>query len=154
MFYRLLFCLLMISNTVQSQEIIPFPNRIHPTKGVFKIPLTLTVSTDDAGFQELIPVFSASVRKFTSLNANGTAKNGTIRLTRNPEISGREAYRLKIEPRQVTNCGRGSFRPEGCFYGLQSLIQLLAWLPYRTGKLPARIINDLPRYEWRRTDAR
>lgn len=145
MVYRTIFCLLLVTATVHAQETIPLPNSYHPTKGVFKIPPTATVSADDAGFQGLIPKFSASVRKFTALNLNVTPKNGTIRLTRNPEILEKEAYRLKIEPRSIT---LEAGYPAGCFYGLQSLLQLL----HSAGpekKITCAEIEDKPRFEWR-----
>ncbi len=145
MFYRLIFCLLLFSATAQAQEIIPLPNSCHPTKGVFKVPSTLTVSVSDATFKELIPVFSASVRKLATIELKESSKNGTIRLTRNPEISGKEAYRLKIEPRQIT-VEAGS--PAGCFYGLQSLVQLLH-AAGKSGQIACADIADQPRYEWR-----
>ena len=145
MFYRTICCLLLLTVTLHAQETIPLPNSYHPTKGVFKIPPTITVSVDDAGFNRLIPEFSASVRKFTALNIKVTPKNGTIRLIRNPEISGKEAYRLRIEPRQITiEAGN----PAGCFYGLQSLVQLLhAAGPGR--QIACSVMEDQPRYGWR-----
>jgi hexosaminidase len=145
MCYRLIFCLLLISNFVHAQEIIPIPNSCHPTKGVFKVPPSITVSVSNATFKGLIPGFAASVKKFASFNVEETKEKGTIRLTRNPEIKGKEAYRLKIEPKQIVV---EAASPEGCYYGLQSLVQLLHGAG-QDRQIACAEINDQPRYEWR-----
>jgi hexosaminidase len=145
MFYRTICCLLLVTATVHAQETIPLPNSYHPTKDVFKIPPTLSVSADDAGFQGLFPEFSASIKKFTLLNLKVTPKNGAIRLIRSPGILGKEAYRLKIEPKKITV---EASNPAGCFYGLQSLVQLLHGA-VENGQIACCEIADEPRFEWR-----
>lgn len=142
--FRLILCLFLIHTSVRSQVIIPLPNSYKSTAGTFKVPQTITVS--DAGlFPGLISTFSESVGHLTQFKVKAARKNAVIRLVRNPEILNKEAYRMKIEPEQVTI--EAGF-PNGCFYGLQSLVQLLH-SGNRSKQIACGEIADQPRYEWR-----
>ncbi len=144
MFYRLIFCFFFICSISQAQTIIPLPNSYKPDNGFFKIPESITISGIEKEFTKLIPAFSTSVQKLSSLRITETTKNGTIRLIRNPKITGREAYRLKVNPQQITV--EAGF-PDGCFYGLQSLTQLIHGA--KTGQIVCCEMVDQPRFEWR-----
>ena len=137
--------LILASLCAGAQDVIPRPNEYRQSGGFFLIPETVSISSSETGFSSLIPVFTASVKKFTNQDVLLKQKNGTIRLVRNPQILEKEAYRLKIELRNITV---ESGYPAGCFYGLQSVIQLL----HSAGsskQIPCGIISDKPRYEWR-----
>ena len=56
-----------------------------------------------------------------------------------------EGYRLRIEPHGVTILGR----PAGLFYGVQSVLQLVAARRQASIVLPAVEINDQPRFSYR-----
>ncbi|MEI7830081.1 MAG: beta-N-acetylhexosaminidase [Prolixibacteraceae bacterium] len=145
MFFRFILCLLLTGTLAQAQEIVPFPNSFKLETGEFKIPETLTLSTSKGIFSELIPVFSTSLQKFSGINLATKQENGSIRLVFNSNIIGKEAYRLKIDPRNITI---ESATPAGCFYGLQSLIQLIQNAG-KSGQIACGIILDQPRFEWR-----
>ncbi len=143
--YLLIFCLLLICTLGQAQEIVPLPNSYKQSSGVFKIPQTMTISGADLLLPGMISTFSESLSKFTSFKIKDTRKNATIRIVRNPEISGKEAYRMKIDSRQITI--EAGF-PNGFFYGLQSLVQLLH-SGNQSSQIECAEISDQPRYEWR-----
>jgi hexosaminidase len=145
MLFRLILCLLLTGTLAQAQEIVPFPNSIKLETGEFKIPKNLSISTSKDTFSELIPAFSTSLKKISGINLVTKQENGSIRLVFNSEIIGKEAYRLKIDIQNIT-VEAGS--TAGCFYGLQSLIQLIQNAG-KIGKIACCIISDKPRYEWR-----
>lgn len=145
MYYRLIFLLLLFSGIARAQEIIPQPNSYRQSTGNFKVSESLSISVSDAAFKKLIPGFSASVRKFSSLNIRQIPKNASIRLVRNPKIIGKEAYRLKVETKRITI---EAASPVGCFNGLQSLVQLINSAG-QTKQIACCEISDQPRYEWR-----
>lgn len=142
---RLILFLIFLGNISKAQEIIPLPNNIKETKGQFKVPEKLTISASDDTFSGLIPTFSVAVNEFTAIKVERQPKNGVIQLLFNPKITVKEAYRLNIEPLKITlEAGNSA----GCFYGLQSLIQLLNNAG-KNGKIACGSISDQPRYEWR-----
>jgi len=140
-----IFCLLFIPTLAQAQEIVPLPNSYKQSGGLFKVPQTMTISNSDLLFSGLISTFSESVKKYTSVKVIETRKNAIILLVRNPQISGKEAYRIKIGQQKITI--EAGF-PGGCFYGLQSLLQLLH-SANQSGQIACAEITDQPRYEWR-----
>ena len=144
MFYRLFFCFFFICAISQAQNIIPRPNSYRPENGFFKVAESISISGAEKDFAKLIPVFSASVQKLSSVRITETSKNGTIRLILNTKITGKEAYRLKINPKQITV--EAGFQ-DGCFYGLQSLTQLIHGA--KNGQIACCDIVDQPRFEWR-----
>jgi len=82
------------------------------------------------------------------------AGGGTIHLTVRPgavqtgaeaEID-RQGYVLTVEPDRVEVAGNS---PVGLFYGVQTLLQLLAGDGRRRGVLPEGVIRDWPRYQLR-----
>lgn len=143
--YRLLIIFLLAAVSARAQEIVPLPNRYTPAAGYFIVPNKISVSSSDSDFRELIPGFSASVKKYAAIEITAKKKNGTIRLIRNAAITGQEAYRLTVETGQITI--EAGF-PAGCFYGLQSLIQLIHSASLH-GKLACGAITDEPRFGWR-----
>jgi len=56
-----------------------------------------------------------------------------------------EGYQLQVTPQNITVTGKGA----GLFYGVQSLMQMI---PEKTGQeidIPASIIKDYPRFQYR-----
>lgn len=143
--FRLLLLLLLIGLQVKAQEIIPLPNQYHTTSGFFKVPESLTITASDARFSGLIPLFSGNLKKLSGIEVAASKKTGIIRLIVNTKITDKEAYRLKVEPRSITI--EAGFEA-GCFYGLQSLIQMINSAG-KSGQIPCAEISDQPRYEWR-----
>jgi len=83
---------------------------------------------DEAG-----PVISLSV------------KSGAVATGREDEVQ-RQGYLLTVAPKRVEVVGNGR---EGLFYGVQTLVQLLAGDGRRRGVLPEVEIRDWPRYQLR-----
>lgn len=146
--FVLLLSLLVSNSFLVAQEnsavIIPQPNQVEFAEGFFRMGDTLSVCSGNSGFDSLIPVFAESALRY----ANATVvpkKKAAVNLVLNAEIGNAEAYRLTV--------GSGSIVVEassaqGCFYGLQSLVQLMAFSgPERS--IPNQRINDSPRYAWR-----
>jgi len=143
--YGSLIILMLFASMAMSQEIIPMPNSYIQSKGFFKIPKRLTISAADDFFYGLIQPFSVSIKRFIEIEIITSEKNGLIRLVRNPQIVEKEAYRLNVERRNITvEAGTTA----GCFYGLQSLVQLLHNAG-KSGQIACGEISDMPRYEWR-----
>ncbi len=143
--FQLIFLFIIASIIAGAQDIIPRPNEYKPTGGFFQISDAVSLSFSDKSFPDLVPVFTTSVKKYTHLDVIQKKNNGTIRLVRNPQITEKEAYRMKIEPQRITvEAGSNA----GCFYGLQSLLQLLHSAG-KNGQIACAEISDQPRYQWR-----
>jgi hexosaminidase len=143
--YRLIFTFLLVTTLAQAQEIIPRPNIYRQSAGFYTIPAAMSISASESSFNRMIPLFAASVQKFAAIKISNQKKNPTIQLLLNKDITKNETYRLKVEPKQITI--EAGF-PEGCFYGLQSLVQLLHSAG-KGGKIACGEISDQPRYGWR-----
>lgn len=145
MIFRLILCLVLSVTLAQAQEIVPLPNSFKPESGVFMVTKTMTVSTSKDSFSELIPAFSSSLKKFSGIKLATKQEKGSIRLVLNPAILGIDAYRLKIDPQHIALEASSA---AGCFYGLQSLIQLFQSAG-KSGQIACGTITDQPRYTWR-----
>lgn len=127
-----------------AQEIIPYPNHYEQKEGYFKIPNEITISAESGEFSSLIPEFVETIKYF-SIQAKETERNGSIQLVRNPLCYNPEEYRLTVFPTGIVieaGCANG------CFYGLQSAIQLINNAGTE-GSIKSAVIHDTPRYIWR-----
>lgn len=139
-----LFFLSFLFSLCQAQEIIPYPNNYIQKEGKLYVPEIITLSAESGEFSTLIPGFTQTARKF-SVHAKAAKKNGFIQLVRNAGCSNPEEYRLTISPEGIV-IGAGC--ANGCFYGLQSILQLLSSAG-PGGFIPCAVIHDNPRYGWR-----
>lgn len=127
----------------RAQDIIPYPNQYELKKGELKVPKTLSITASDE-FASLIPEFIQSAEKF-QLSVKEKKNKGFIQLVNNPSLVNPQEYRLTINAKSITIEAGGA---NGCFYGLQSALQLV--INAGSGrKIPCAIIHDWPRYEWR-----
>lgn len=127
-----------------AQEIIPYPNHYEQKEGKLSIPKVVTISAESGEFNSLIPGFVGTLRNF-SVQAKETRKKGWIQLVRNAVCYNPEEYRLTISPEGIiveAGCANG------CFYGLQSALQLISNAG-EGGSIPCAVIHDTPRYAWR-----
>ncbi|MFV0593757.1 MAG: beta-N-acetylhexosaminidase [Draconibacterium sp.] len=134
----------IISVSAFGQSIIPQPNIVNHKEGVFRFSGELSVSSRDKIFQKLIPGFILSAQKFAELSIV-EKKKAAIRLVRNSEIKGSEEYQLTIDEKKITI---EASTENGCFYGLQSLLQLLVFSD-NTHEIKCVQITDEPRLGWR-----
>ncbi len=128
-----------------AQDIVPLPNKYDKTGELSVLPKTLTVSSSDEAFKELIPGFVKNIEEYSSTVVKVKKKNAYIQLIRNSGIDKTEAYRLTVEKDRI-RVEAGS--ANGCFYGLQSLFQLI-YSACPGGQVSCAVIQDEPRFEWR-----
>ncbi|MCE5173775.1 MAG: beta-N-acetylhexosaminidase [Bacteroidales bacterium] len=139
----ILFFLILFSYLGQAQEIIPFPNHYEQKEGKLNVSKIVTISTYGE-FSSLIPEFVKTAKRF-SIQAKEKVGKGFIQLIWNAAIYNPEEYRLNITSKAITieaGCANG------CFYGLQSALQLISNAGVG-GSIPCASIQDGPRYEWR-----
>jgi len=141
--------------------VIPKPVAVTATGGTFTLAPTTQIYVEPAG-DELIALGQAlaeQLRPATGyalpvLAAAGARPAGQIYLTTagGDQARGAEGYELKITPDAVELVAP---QPAGLFYGIQTLRQLLppaiesSTIQAGPWELPAGIIRDQPRFEWR-----
>lgn len=123
-------------------SIIPEPNNVTLSKGVFKLKSNTKIFINDESLGEVAGYLRAElntkskVQNFTSTNA----KNA-IYLGLNPELE-EQQYKLEITPKRIICQGSTS---TGLFYGLQSILQMVN----AEKELPCASIDDKPALTWR-----
>lgn len=139
-------------------SVIPRPNRITPREGIF----TLTSETKiisgpgtEALGQYLIGI-SESDMGFRLNHTLEKSKEGLIELKLDSSLKnlGMEGYELDITPDRITLKAQ---HPAGLFYSIQTLRQLLMFLPEKSTSsdiessrnFPCVTITDKPRFGWR-----
>lgn len=123
-------------------NIVPKPFLVIPANGTFTIDASTTIAVSkDAEMQRIAHLFAESVEPVIGARLK-TAASGAIRLTMNKTLSGEE-YKLDITPSGIDINGG---TPQGIFYGLQSLRQLVA---EGNGTVPAASIWDKPYFGYR-----
>lgn len=138
-----LFILFFPSYFCKAQDIIPYPNQYEQKEGRLNVPKKVSISASGE-FISLIPGFIQTAKKF-SVHVREKGEKGYIQLVRNAELTNPEEYRLNINSKTIT-IEAGTVN--GCFYGLQSALQLISNAG-SGGSIPCSLIHDWPRYEWR-----
>lgn len=133
--------------------VIPRPVRVKLLADSCRVtnPLIIYYSDEELGYSaEYLLDRLATLRHISGqsrLTSVIPAGNGAIILTLDKEVKHEEGYRLAIGE-NIQLAGR---KPQGVFYGVQTLIQLI----YDSGDsanaivLPAVEIEDFPRFSWR-----
>jgi hexosaminidase len=139
-------------------HLIPEPVSVTEQDGEFTLDqsVSLELKSKDKQLQQSLKWFSNKIKNATGIDINkGTgSKKITILLNTNPDAEiGREGYRLKINPGNVTLTANTA---AGAFYGLQTIIQLLpADIEAKRQNtaihwaIPSAEISDYPRFGWR-----
>src|SRR3954469_3020461 len=144
--------------------LVPLPAEITRHDGTFTITgsTVLAVTSSDPAVERIARQIADLVRRSTgsalvsnAQSAVGDAGTIALRLDEQQKALGAEGYELTIAPQSVVLTAA---TPAGLFYAAQTLRQLL---PYsgeydallfdapRPATLPALVIRDRPRYEWR-----
>lgn len=145
MIFRLTLLLLLFPVWMEAQQIIPQPLHYEVTAGQLPVPSKPTIGSADAEFAGLIPSYRHSAGNLFGIKIKEKKRKPFIQLVRNREIIGKEAYRMTISTGGITvEAGH----VQGCFYGLQSTLQLLNQARGK-GSLPCAVIQDQPRFAWR-----
>jgi hexosaminidase len=151
--YTLLTLFLMIFHllTVSAEPaIIPRPLELKLKDGQFNISSATDLRIEPSGcdLERIGRFLSAHLQRYHSIDLNkGKGNGGTIRLRINRKIEGGpEAYRMTT--------GKGgivieSEAPNGLFYGVQSLLQMLPPDNASAPSVPYSEIYDKPRFTWR-----
>jgi hexosaminidase len=127
------------------QSIIPLPNHTETAGGKLQYPGFLKIGTTDGEFASLIPVIAKTAKDYYGIKVTSKKKNALVSLIRNPEIRNAEAYKLSVTPSGISiEAGSSS----GCFYGLQSLLQMVNGLTPGSF-MEGTLIEDTPLYPWR-----
>jgi hexosaminidase len=126
----------------EAQDIIPLPNHYDQREGELKLKRKISISVPETfasvmpGFTQMADKFSVKIKK---------QKKGLIRVIENKTLLNPEEYKLTIDSKTITiEAGHAN----GCFYGLQSALQLISKVGAR-GSMQCALIHDWPRYEWR-----
>jgi hexosaminidase len=126
-----------------SYPVIPYPNQLLRSDGVFEFRGELTVSHDrffDTTMATMVPIFRDEylVRLLPS-------KSGRLTLRHTASMPA-EAYRLIVDKDRILVEASTS---AGCFYGLQTLRQLMRLTGKGSYQVPACRIEDRPAFSWR-----
>lgn len=142
-------------------QIVPLPMQINPGSGVFVINESTRLLVDEnlptieiAGlFAEKVKLTTGIVLKTGFYNPGVENKNAIVFTTFGSETElGKEGYIAEVTDKNIFV---RSSAPNGLFYGLQSLLQLLppdiekVAQNYKTLEVPAVFIRDKPRFSYR-----
>jgi hexosaminidase len=150
--YILSCMLFVLSYQIRAQEIaiIPQPSSLKPGKGNFKLDPSVSIRLEGSGLDQSVSFLNDYLLQFYGfkLNTSTTSQNGksiVLNFERmdNP-IPG--AYRMRISSNEIYIAGDN---PEGVFYGIQSLLQLLPVQPSSILLIPQLTIEDRPRFAYR-----
>ncbi len=127
--------------------LIPLPQKIALTGGVFPLSLNTQISSNEAGMPEA-QVLAEGLRvvpevRIAQASEEAAAHLGAIALQVDLalETLGREGYRLSVTRKGITLQAAGR---AGLFYGIQTLLQLV-----ERNAVPCVEIEDRPRFAWR-----
>jgi hexosaminidase len=150
--------------TVNQYSIIPYPQKLIPKAGSFIInPLTVIYCTETNPevvklaheFKDQLARASGMVLEIKNVPAiDTTGKQNAILIgTKNTGFQSDEAYELSVTKNQIVMYSQA---PNGIFYALQSLYQLMPAQIYskkevvlKKWTIPAVFISDAPRFSYR-----
>lgn len=136
-------------------NIIPKPNEVLTAKGSYTLKSKVTISApSDAKWQHVASMLSQQLMKAAGKETKMVKSKGNIAFTVSGDASlAEEGYRLLVTPKGVNIQAR---TPNGAFYGLQSLLQLLPVEIFSNSQasnvkwtIPYITIKDVPRYAYR-----
>lgn len=136
-------------------RIIPLPAEVIDQKGIFTFtPSTkIEISNDSEQMRHIAGFLTSHAEKFYGISNNivvsesGDKGSFFLKLDENLKL-GKEDYNLTISTKGVVI---EAAAPNGIFYGVQTLIQLMPPVPKQLPEviLPAVEIKDTPRFSWR-----
>jgi hexosaminidase len=142
-------CALPILAGTPDLALIPQPAKISYQHGALKLsgPITVAPASEGPELKEAAALLYSAVAMDLGATAGPSHRpaRATFLLLIDTKISGTEAYRLDITPRQARLAAPNA---AGLFYGIQTLRQLL-FQARATHALPCLRIEDQPRFSWR-----
>lgn len=162
-FFIACLCLASLVFRGQNPSLIPIPTQAEFPKGAFRLPSSLILSgPDEPALQVAFNLFSEKLKKASGYKISWIFGNhpksnqAQIRFVLNKTFDsalGKEGYRLRVNASGVQISAN---KPEGLFYGIQTLIQLLpkeidskSFVSGVSWKVPFANIQDSPRFAWR-----
>ncbi len=143
---NLVLCLISLKATAQL-NLIPYPNNIQVYDDTLRVKeLRVAYSLDlESEFEEL----QNSMKKWNIAVVKSKSKDANVELkikNESTEDLGREGYKLNIGNKKILITAS---MPEGVFYGVQTLIQLIVPGKNNNAAFPFVSIIDKPAFEWR-----
>lgn len=137
-------------------SIIPTPVSMTPGKGYFRITTksTLLLSTDDKAVKNIALFINKHIKEFynfsnLSIESGQIAKKGSIILKLDKGCGIKpEGYKLSVTRENILICAAD---PNGLFYGVQTLFQMMPSEKRSLSKIKIKGIKveDYPRFNWR-----
>jgi len=137
-------------------NIVPVPVSVITNNGNFSLSARTQILCNFQGMDadNITGALLSHIKKFYGIEglklgfSEKPVKN-SIFLSLNPKADiKKEGYKLTVEKNHVI---LEASAPNGLFYGIQSLIQMMPAIEERQSeiKIQAAVINDYPRFEWR-----
>ena len=162
-FRRLLYTIGIVSILFSCKEplprpvirIIPLPSEVTDQKGLFSLTSStkIGISNDNEQMRQIASFLTRHTEKYygitNSVTTSEKADKGLIFLKLDENLKlGKEDYLLTVASDGVTI---EAAAPNGLFYGVQTLIQLMPSTPKQDAAiiLPGVEIKDSPRFSWR-----
>jgi hexosaminidase len=136
-------------------RMIPLPAVVNDLKGIFTLTSAtkIGISNDNEQMRRLALFLTSHTGEYygiiNEVTFAGSGENGSVFLKLDEGLKlGKEDYNLTVTPKGIVI---EAAAPNGLFYGIQTLIQLMpsARLQVREIILPAIEIKDSPRFSWR-----
>ncbi|AUD01289.1 beta-N-acetylhexosaminidase [Spirosoma pollinicola] len=160
---KLFFCLItlfMAAQTTHAQTyaLLPKPTHLEAQKGTYTLPATPTIAVQSADpeVRRIAQVLADQMAKATGSTpaiTGGKSSKGILFADAKGKKLGPEGYTLTVSPKQIIISAE---QPQGFFYGVQSLMQLMPAAIFSSTKVsgvawtvPACTIDDTPRYGYR-----
>ena len=152
-----LFGLSMQAQTKSDLNLVPVPEKIKVNSGQFVIRsnTSIVLSSDNQEMKNAVAVFNNLLSKAAGFRLQITvspAASNAIVCKINPSISNDEGYKLSVQKELIVLEAK---TPQGIFYGMQTLRQLLPFQierPYLSNTawtVPCVEIEDAPRFAYR-----
>ncbi|MBQ7741624.1 MAG: family 20 glycosylhydrolase [Bacteroidaceae bacterium] len=161
--------MLTIGISARDYHIIPQPKDIQDREGQFTLTQGMKIFAQGEANRKVATFFVDKLNRSTGLGLSLTNKKGQaqIQLLTNNKITGKEAYRLTVSPKQVV---AEASTDQGLFYAMQTFLQMLppeveiacskahtqSSMVNRQSSMvnshwsaPCAVINDEPRFEYR-----
>lgn len=154
--YSIFFILLCTALSVDAQRInvIPQPEKVTEQSGEFTLNADTRLSVSDASLMPVAKVLYAKLRQVTAFDNQivGAKRDANVVEFRKQKSLPSEAYTLSVTAHKIVI---SSSTPNGAFYGVQTLYQLLPRDIFGTSKssvrwtVPCCTIEDAPRFSYR-----
>lgn len=142
---------LLSSATLHAQAFItpePVEMRLSGSKGSFMLKAGTPISISSASLQPSVEFLQSYLRQYAgfALNPAKQSNTGIILKLESGRTEPAGAYRLSIQENKIL---LSASSPEGIFYGIQSLIQLLPGGAATSLQVPQLEVYDYPRFGYR-----